>query len=362
MQWKSPSRLIVPGRWKVRAVGAALALSCPAAASAACAIVTPNAITVGATASTSFSPSSIKGSVVPLAAAKASSGYGCSSTGLITLLGTSYLKATLASGTILSLTSTTTSDTITYKLYADEAATTELKAGIAASYIDGATSLLTLGSGAVDVPIYYKFASTTYAAPGIYKGSFVVRWDWYFCSLLGVGTLCVGTVDSGSNKLVTVNVTVNVAAKPPTIDVDPGTAIWNPVEGTSNPKAIPGSKRRMKVTITNPDYAAVEANTLNIELPTPSGLAIALDGDGSGGAVMQTTDGTPASGLTLSFVSGASTTDNVDFSTNAGSNWTAYPTAGDATSQNAVNRIRLRPQGSMAGLSSYVITIPYSVK
>ncbi len=72
-----------------------------------------------------------------------------------------------------------------------------------------------------------------------------------------------------------------------------GAATWNEVEGTSNPKALPGSRRRVSVTITNPDIVAVDANVLEVVLPTPPRMTVALDGDGTGGAVVRTSDGSP---------------------------------------------------------------------
>jgi spore coat protein U-like protein len=329
------------------------ALLWSSAGTAACDTVNPSNVTIA-----SASPAAIKASAVPLSSAKTSGGFGCTSSAIISLLSTSVLKATVATGATFTLTSG--SNTVTYKLYADAAGANELKANIATSYVNGSSTLLTLAGGAIDVPIYFKLASASLPPAGTYTGSVSIKWDWYFCSLLGIGTLCVGTVDQGS-KSTTVSVTLNVAPKPPTIVVNVGTATWNAVEGTSNPKAIPDSKRRVSVTVTNPDIVALDAGVVQIELPTPARMVIALDGDGTGGSVVQTSEGSPASSLTLSYIGPANTGDNVDFSSDGGSNWAYYPTAGNATSQAAVNRIRFRPQGSMAPGSSYTISIPFSV-
>lgn len=355
MRW-TPPRWTAPGLLRRMAIALTLGLS--AAAAQACETTTPTNVSIGP-----FSPAAIKATAVPVGNTSARGGFSCASTGILALLSGNYLKATLAAGSNLQLTSG--GNTITYKLYADAAATAELKAGIATSYVSGTSiNLLNLsGNGAVNVPVYFKLTSASFVPAGTYTGSFSVRWDWYFCQGIGLFDACIlGTPDQGSNKNVTVNVTLTVEPKPPTVSISMGPTTWNSVEGTSNPKAIPGAKRRLSVTITNPDTVAVESNTLLVVLPTPSKMAVALDGDGTAAAVVQTTDGSPASGLTLSYTSPSSSSDNVDFSTDGGSSWTASPVAGNATSQNAVTHVRFRPQGSMAASSSATVSIPYSVK
>ncbi|WP_223262865.1 hypothetical protein [Sphingobium sp. SCG-1] len=170
-----------------------------------------------------------------------------------------------------------------------------------------------------------------------------------------------GRPDADS-KSVTVNVTLSVEPKPPLITVAMGPTSWNALEGTLRPKAIPGSKRRVTLTITNPDVVPTEVSTLSVVLPTPAYMAVALGGDGTGsGAVVQTSEGSPASTLTMTYSAPSSTTDNVDFSSNGGTDWSYAPVAGNAVAQSAVTHIRFRPQGSMAAQSSYSISIPYSV-
>lgn len=324
---------------------------------AACDVTTPTSVSLG-----SYSPAAVRAAAIPNT--RTAGGFSCSSYSLLTLLSGNFLKATIPAGTPLKLTSATTSDQISFRLFADEAGANELKAGTETWYMNGTVlNLLNLfGNGAIDVPVYFKMASTDLIAPGLYTGSFAIKWDWYFCSGIGALGLCIGTIDSGS-KPATVNVTVMVEPKPLVVTLDAGTATWDPVNGVARPKAIPGSKRRVRVTVTNPDIVPVEANTLRITVPTPPNMAIALDGDGSGaGAPVQTADGTPASGLSLSYIAANNSGDHVDFSANAGAAWTYSPVPGDATSQGAVNAVRLRPQGEMTGESTFTISLAYSIK
>lgn len=122
-----------------------------------------------------------------------------------------------------------------------------------------------------------------------------------------------------------------VAHKHPTVVVEIGATTWNPTEGILNPKAIPRSKRRVSVTITNTDIVPLEAGVMEIVLPTPSRMAIALDGDGTGiGAAVQARQGSPASGLSLAYAAPGSSADDVDFSSDGGANWTYAPVAAAA--------------------------------
>ncbi len=279
------------------------------------------------------------------------------------MLSGNFLKATIPAGAVLNLTSATTVDRIDFRVFADQAGANELKSGTETWYMNGTVlNLLNLfGNGAIDVPVYFKLTSTDLVAPGTYTGSFAIKWEWYFCSGIGALGLCIGTIDAGTRS-ATVNVSVTVEPKPLIVTLDAGTATWDPVNGTARPKAIPGGRRRVRVTITNPDILPLEANTLRITVPTPPNMTVALDGDGSGmGTLVQTTDGTPASGLTLTYAAMNSTSDNVDFSADAGATWTYSPT-GDAASQGAVSTVRFRPQGIMAAESSYTISMPYALK
>ena len=219
-----------------------------------------------------------------------------------------------------------------------------------------------LGDGTIDAPIYFKLASTGYVTPGTYTASFSIKWDWNFCNGIAALGLCVGATDSGSKTSV-VNVTLIVAAAPPTVTFAFDQVAWDPINGTYKPKAISGSKRRLTLTVTNPDIVATDLNALQVLLPTPSSMAVALDGDGTGsGAVVQFTDASPSSGVTVTYGGAASSSDQVDFSSDGGSSWTYAPIAGNLAAEAAVSIVRFRPQGTMAAKSTFTVSVPYRVK
>jgi uncharacterized repeat protein (TIGR01451 family) len=121
----------------------------------------------------------------------------------------------------------------------------------------------------------------------------------------------------------------------------------DPVNGTTNPKHIPGAQVLYTLRVTNSGAGTVDNNTVVITDPIPANTNLFvgdLGAAGSGPIVF--VQGSPASGLSWTFTSLASTTDDVEFSSDNGATWTYVPTPPyDA----AVNRIRLKPKGTMAG-------------
>jgi len=215
-----------------------------------------------------------------------------------------------------------------------------------------------LGGSARNVQVHVRPSSLTAVAPGTYKGSFTIGWEWRFCSLLGVGSLCAGTLyQSSAVTSAKVDVTMIVSARPVAVVITTRTT-YDPISTTNNPRAIPGSKQRTTITLTNPDIVAVDANSVAVVLPTPTRAAVALDGDGTASSAFVTTaEGSPASSLAVTYATPASATDDVDFSANGGRSWTYDPT----TTPKAVTTIRIRPRGTMAAGSSFSVSLPYAL-
>ena len=326
------------------------------AAHAACGVAATTAGDLG-----SQSPQALKAGAPPFQ--EIFGGYSCATVPVASLLTGNYLKATVAAGSVLKLSSTTTADTVSYALSATANGSAPIVPGTATFYVNGTVLnvLGLLGSGAVNVPIYVKPSAGQTIAPGLYTGSVAVRWDWYFCSVVGALNACLGTLDANS-QTATISFRLEVAAKPATVTISSKTT-WDPVSTTSAPKAIPLSRRRTVLKVTNPDIVAIDLNTLRLALPTAAGTIVALDGDGTGaGAVVQAQQGTPASALTMAYAGPANLTDDVDFSSDGGASWGYVPVAGNIASQSAVTHVRFSPKGSMAASSSLSISIPYLVR
>ena len=139
------------------------------------------------------------------------------------------------------------------------------------------------------------------------------------------------------------------------------TIISDPVNGTINPKYIPGAIAEYRLTATSPSSYSVTSNSILITDPTPPQLALVvadIGGPGSGPAAF-----TPASSsLTYAFISLPSAADNIDFSNNGGATWTYAPIADANGVDTAVTNLRLRPQGAMAASSTFNFRVRYRIK
>ena len=153
--------------------------------------------------------------------------------------------------------------------------------------------------------------------------------------------------DAGSNVM---SVSITLAAPAPSLVFMKTVSVTSdPVNGATNPKNIPGAEVLYNLRVTNTGAGVVDNNTTIITDPIPANSDLFV-GDlgvaGSGPIVF--VQGTPTSNLTWAFTSLASLTDDVDFSNDNGTTWTFVPTPPYDT---AVNRIRLKPKGTMAGAS-----------
>lgn len=316
--------------------------------------------TASSTATVSQSPNAVHGDAAPFTAFIG--GFSCPpGSPVLTLLGANYLKATI-SNTTYKLTHTNGTNTVDFQLAALRSGTPKLS-GTTTAYIDGTVvDLLGLtGSIPTSINVFIKprLNTPTVAPPaGVYSGAFRIKWDWSFCNAIGIGNLCVlGQTDSGS-KNTDVTVTLTVGGVAPTINTATSTT-WDDQNGATNPKAIPGSKRRMILTVGNPDVAAQDNNVVAVVVATPPNTTVALDGDGSNSALATFTEGSPSSSLAFSYVSSTSSGDDVEFSSDNGSTWTFQPTA---ATQGQVTHVRLRPRGAMAAKSNFKLSIAYTVK
>jgi len=338
------------GLWSL----APAALLAPGAAQA-CTVSSPPPAEIG-----TYSPAAIKASAAPVLVTTSTINCGNS---VITLLGGNSFTATVTSTNGFAMTATSITDQASYKVYADAAGTKPFTPGAPMSYLDNSIIdvLGLLGSSPPAIPLYIKPTSTALLTPATYSGTFRVAWSWKFCSGVWIGSSCtLGTLDSGSGT-ATIAFSIVVKAKPITAVVTSQTT-WDPVSTTPFPKAITGSKRRLTVTVANPDIVAADLNSVSVQLATPAGTAIALGGDGSAETrVIIFTDGSPSSGLAFRYGSSSDASDDVLF-TDGSPGWGYTPTAGDTASESAVTRVLLKPRGTMAAGSSFAISLPYRVK
>jgi uncharacterized repeat protein (TIGR01451 family) len=126
----------------------------------------------------------------------------------------------------------------------------------------------------------------------------------------------------------------------------------DPVNGSTNPKNIPGAEVLYTLRVSNSGKGTVDSNSVVLTDPIPANTELFV-GDlgvtGSGPIVF--VDGSPTSALTWTFTSLASATDDVSFSNNGGSTYAYTPVPNASGYDPLVTNIRLNPKGTMAAYS-----------
>ncbi|MDJ0711821.1 MAG: hypothetical protein QNJ14_15640 [Woeseiaceae bacterium] len=119
----------------------------------------------------------------------------------------------------------------------------------------------------------------------------------------------------------------------------------DPVNGTTGPYAIPGAYIQYTIGVTNQGLGPVDANTLIVTDPLPAGVALFVDT--SGGDPITFVDGTTSSGLTYSYGT------DVTFSNQVGGgppfNYTPVPDTDGFDP--AITGYRIAPGGAMNAAS-----------
>ena len=135
--------------------------------------------------------------------------------------------------------------------------------------------------------------------------------------------------------------------------VKSSTVFSDPLNGTTNPKRIPGSFVDYSIAATNSGAGAVDANTVFVIDPIPANTELFV-GDITGVAgsgPVSFTQGSTASGLSYTYGSLADAGDDVSFSNNGGSSFAYTPVANANGTDPAVTHIRVNPKSSFLGAS-----------
>ncbi len=138
-------------------------------------------------------------------------------------------------------------------------------------------------------------------------------------------------------------------------------AYSDPVNGTTNPKEIPGGVAEYTISATTPASYSVSADTIALSDTTPTGTALVVTdfgGVGSGPAAFVP----GSSGLSYSYSGLANVADDIEFSNNGGTSWTYAPIADANGVDNAVTTVRVRPKGTMAASTTASIRLRYRIK
>lgn len=209
------------------------------------------------------------------------------------------------------------------------------------------------GSFGVSAATIAAASSCTYAVDtkGLTSGSKT--------NTIPAGALTASYASGAATTLADATATVTIS--PPLTIVKSSIAYSDPLNNLTNPKQIPGGFVTYTLAIANPATLAVDSNSIVIVDATPANLQFFVGNvSGSSGPALFA-DGSPASGLTYTFTSLASTTDDLEFSNNGGTSWTYVPTANANGVDTAITHIRIRPKGAMAAGTTFNLQLRYRV-
>ncbi|BDW82356.1 hypothetical protein MACH24_17940 [Erythrobacter sp. Dej080120_24] len=136
--------------------------------------------------------------------------------------------------------------------------------------------------------------------------------------------------------------------------------ISDPVNGATNPKAIPGATVEYLITVSNTGSEPADADSVVVWDDGPADAKLCLI-TRAGGPVIFADPGSN-SNLTYSFASLASAIDDLEFSNDNGVSFAYTPSADAEGCDTAVTDFRVRPGGAFAGGGNFTITVRYRIE
>ncbi len=138
--------------------------------------------------------------------------------------------------------------------------------------------------------------------------------------------------------------------------------VSDPVNGATNPKAIPGALIEYLISVTNTGNEPADANTVIVKDDAPADAKMCLIGfSGSSGPILFNA-GSPSSGLNYTFTALNSASDRLDFSSDGGASWTYTPTPDGDGCDGAITDFRVRPSGSFAASTAFTVRARFIVE
>lgn len=153
---------------------------------------------------------------------------------------------------------------------------------------------------------------------------------------------------NSANDTATVDI---VPLGSPNITVVKGlTTLEDPVNGTTDPKAIPGATIRYLIVTTNTGSGQADTDSVFVTDVVPANMSLrVVDYDGMTPGPVKFVDGATSSGLGYSFVALDDPDDDVAFSDDGGVTFDYEPSANADGVDPAVTTIRINPKGDLAG-------------
>jgi len=168
-----------------------------------------------------------------------------------------------------------------------------------------------------------------------------------------VNTIAAGAITTAFGGSTTnasaVSATLTVQG-PSLAVVKSSVAYSDPYNAITDPKRIPGGFVNYALVTANSGLGAADSNSVVALDAVPAGTALYVgDLGGAGTGPVAFTQGTPTSGLTYTYTSLASATDDVSFSSDGGVTFTYTPVPDANGVDAAVTHVRINPKGVLAG-------------
>ncbi|MCA0977836.1 DUF11 domain-containing protein [Qipengyuania flava] len=138
--------------------------------------------------------------------------------------------------------------------------------------------------------------------------------------------------------------------------------VSDPVNGATNPKAIPGALVEYLISVTNTGKEATDPNSLIVRDNTPVDAKMCLTTFAGNSGPILFSAGSPSSGLNYSFTALNDSSDHLDFSSDGGASWAYTPSPDADGCDAAITHFRLRPTGAFAASSTFTARVRFIVK
>lgn len=135
----------------------------------------------------------------------------------------------------------------------------------------------------------------------------------------------------------------------------------DPINGTTDPRAIPGALVEYLITVSNAGVASPDSGSVVVTDDGPPNAKLCFNTLGSGQPIVFI-DGTPSSGLVLGYVAVDSPVDSLEFSNDDGMSWNYVPVLDTDACDAAITDFRLTPLGQFIAGSSFTLRTSYRVR
>ena len=139
------------------------------------------------------------------------------------------------------------------------------------------------------------------------------------------------------------------------------TVFSDPVNNTTEPKAIPGALIEYNIGVSNIGISDADADTVFVVDTVPSDTKLCVTDIGGAGPV-RFIDGGTSSNLTYSFIALGNLGDDLAFSDDNGTTWDYEPTADADGCDGAITDFRVNPKGAFAGDGSFSLRARFIVE